>query len=72
MVRDQVDPILARREERRRRLLDISIDANVTFREAADAFIRAHEQEWRNRKHSRQWGNTLSAYAYTDTKQRLL
>ncbi|MDN7520672.1 Arm DNA-binding domain-containing protein [Burkholderia sp. AU45251] len=34
MVGNQVDPILARREEQRRRQLDISIDANVTFREA--------------------------------------
>ena len=64
MVRDQIDPILARREEQRRRMLDISIDANVTFREAAEAFIRAHEPEWRNRKHSQQWGNTLKTYAY--------
>lgn len=64
MVREQIDPILARREEQRRRLLDISIDANVTFREAAEAFIRAHEPEWRNRKHSQQWGNTLKTYAY--------
>ncbi|RQT49936.1 tyrosine-type recombinase/integrase [Burkholderia cepacia] len=64
MVRNQVDPILARREEERRRLLDISINANVTFREAAEAYIRAHEPEWRNRKHSQQWGNTLKTYAY--------
>ncbi|WP_322041221.1 tyrosine-type recombinase/integrase [Burkholderia diffusa] len=64
MVRDQVDPILARREEQRRRLLDISVDANVTFREAAEAFIRAHESEWRNRKHSQQWDTTLKTYAY--------
>ncbi|WP_244114816.1 integrase arm-type DNA-binding domain-containing protein [Burkholderia cepacia] len=64
MVGDQVDPILARREEQRRRLLDISVDANVTFREAAEAFIRAHESEWRNRKHSQQWDNTLKTYAY--------
>ncbi|KVW76196.1 tyrosine-type recombinase/integrase [Burkholderia ubonensis] len=64
MVRDQIDPILARREEQHRRLLDISIDSNVTFREAAEAFIRVHEPEWRNRKHSQQWGNTLRTYAY--------
>ena len=39
-------------------MLDISIDANVTFHEAAEAFIRAHEPEWRIR------GNTLRTYAY--------
>ncbi|MFM0557070.1 integrase arm-type DNA-binding domain-containing protein [Paraburkholderia sediminicola] len=64
MVRDQIDPILARREQQRRKLLDISADANVTFREAAEAYIRAREPEWRNRKHVQQWGNTLKTYAY--------
>nr|WP_230946216.1 Arm DNA-binding domain-containing protein [Burkholderia cepacia] len=66
MVRDQIDPILARREEQHRRLLDISIDTNVTFREAVEGFIRAHEPEWRNRTHSQQWGNTLKTYAYQE------
>ncbi|MGF6917840.1 tyrosine-type recombinase/integrase [Paraburkholderia sp. 40] len=64
MVSDQIDPILARREQQRRQLLDISADANVTFREAAEAFICAREPEWRNRKHVQQWGNTLKRYAY--------
>ncbi|KWN60594.1 tyrosine-type recombinase/integrase [Burkholderia ubonensis] len=64
MVREQTDPILARREQQRRQLLEISVDANVTFREAAEAFIRAREPEWRNRKHVQQWSNTLKMYAY--------
>lgn len=64
MVSDLIDPILARREQQRRKLLDISPDANVTFREATEAFIRAHEPQWRNRKHVQQWGNTLKIYAY--------
>ncbi|MFM0249881.1 tyrosine-type recombinase/integrase [Paraburkholderia sediminicola] len=64
MVRDLIDPILARREQQRRQLLDISSDANVTFREAAEAFIRVQEPQWRNRKHVQQWRNTLSTYAY--------
>ncbi|WP_321895846.1 phage integrase central domain-containing protein [Paraburkholderia heleia] len=64
MVRDPIDPILARREQQRRQLLDISADNNVTFREATEAFIRAHEPQWRNRKHVQQWGNTLKTYAY--------
>lgn len=33
------DPFLARREQQRRQLLDISPDANVTFREATESFI---------------------------------
>ena len=64
MVRDQIDPILARREEQRRQLLNISSDANVTFREAAEAYIRVQEPQWRNHKHVQQWGNTLKTYAY--------
>ncbi|WP_175760199.1 tyrosine-type recombinase/integrase [Burkholderia anthina] len=64
MVRDLIDPIFARREQQRRQLLDISPDANVTFREATEAFIRAHEPQWRNNKHVQQWVNTLKTYAY--------
>nr|WP_240655659.1 integrase arm-type DNA-binding domain-containing protein [Paraburkholderia phosphatilytica] len=64
MVRDLIDPILARSEQQRRQLLDISPDANVTFREATEAFIRVHETQWRNRKHVQQWGNTLKTCAY--------
>ena len=64
MIEDHVDPILARREKQRRQLLDISTDANVTFREAAEAFISARASEWRNRKHVQQWGNTLKRYAH--------
>ncbi len=36
----------------------------MTFREAAEAFIRVQEAQWRNRKHVQQWRNTLSTYAY--------
>ncbi|WP_321897417.1 integrase arm-type DNA-binding domain-containing protein [Burkholderia cepacia] len=61
---NQIDPIVTRREEQRRRQVNISIDPNVTFREAAEAFIRVGEPGWRNRKRVRQWGNTLETYAY--------
>jgi integrase len=39
----------------------------VTFREAAEAFIRVQEAQWRNREHVQQWRNTLSTYAYPVT-----
>jgi integrase len=35
-----------------------------TFRNAAAAYIEAHEAGWRNAKHHQQWGNTLATYAY--------
>lgn len=36
----------------------------VTFKEAALAYIHAHEAGWRSAKHAQQWRNTLEAYAY--------
>jgi integrase len=35
-----------------------------TFRNAATAYIAAHEAGWRNAKHHQQWGNTLATYAH--------
>jgi len=36
----------------------------ITFREAADRYIAAHQSSWRNAKHVAQWGSTLRAYAF--------
>ncbi len=47
------DPIVERRAQRRA----------PTFREAAAAYIDAHEAGWRNPKHRQQWRNTLNTYA---------
>jgi integrase len=35
----------------------------VTFDEATERYIAAHESSWRNAKHRQQWRNTLSTYA---------
>jgi integrase len=35
----------------------------ITFREAAERYIAAHQSSWRNAKHIAQWGSTLQAYA---------
>lgn len=37
--------------------------AAITFREAVDDFISAHQAAWRNAKHRQQWRNTLDTYA---------
>ena len=37
---------------------------DVTFKEAATAYIAAHEATWRNAKHANQWKSTLTTYAY--------
>ena len=59
---DGIDPIEARRAERLQRRLD---DARtVTFRECAEAYIKAHSAGWRNAKHGGQWAATLATYVY--------
>jgi integrase len=37
--------------------------AVVTFRQAVDDYISAHQATWRNPKHRQQWRNTLKTYA---------
>jgi integrase len=36
----------------------------VTFSEATSGYIDAHESEWRNPKHAKQWRATLETYAF--------
>jgi len=36
----------------------------MTFREAAEAYNRLHEQKWRNAKHRKQFLASLACYAY--------
>jgi len=50
------DPLQVRRAGRQQRA------GSVTFAEAADAYIAAHEPSWRNPKHRQQWTNTLATY----------
>jgi integrase len=48
-----------------RRAADRATEARqVTFEDAAAAYIRSHKAGWRNAKHGDQWTNTLKAYAY--------
>ena len=37
---------------------------DLTFKQAAVAYIAAHEAGWRNAKHAAQWKSTLETYAY--------
>jgi len=62
LIREGVDPIEAARAAAS--ALRASRAKNVTFEEAAKAYIAAHEAGWRNEKHGQQWANTLKAYAY--------
>jgi integrase len=65
-VKAGVDPL-----EERERLAAAAIAAaesaalnQVTFKAAAQAYIEANENSWRNEKHRQQWRNTLATYAY--------
>jgi hypothetical protein len=36
----------------------------ITFKDAAESYIKSHKAGWRNAKHGDQWRNTLANYAY--------
>lgn len=56
------DPIEARKA--RKSALRAEAAKVVTFQAAAEAYIAAHGDGWRNPKHRQQWENTLATYAY--------
>jgi integrase len=35
----------------------------ITFKQCAEAYIKAHRAGWRDAKHAQQWGNTIATYA---------
>ena len=59
--REGIDPIEHRKALRAAARLDAA--RAITFRECADAYIRAHRAGWRNAKHADQWESTLTTYA---------
>jgi integrase len=56
-----IDPIEARKAERAAKR--ISDSKAITFRQCADAYVKAHRAGWRNAKHAGQWEATLATYA---------
>ena len=61
-IREQVDPIEATRAAKS--ALRATEAKAVTFKDAAEAYMAAHEAGWRNPKHAQQWSATLATYAY--------
>jgi integrase len=59
---DKVDPLEARRTERATKLAAAA--TKMTFKEAAEAYFAAHQNEWRSAKHGAQWMTTLRDYAF--------
>jgi len=59
---DRIDPIEVRRARRTKERLAAA--TAMTFRQCAEAYIKAHKTGWKNAKHSKQWPSTLEAYVY--------
>ena len=59
---DGLDPIETKREGKVKARLEVA--RAMTFRAAAEAYIEANKESWRNPKHADQWSATLEAYAY--------
>lgn len=70
LVQAGTDPKRARDEERQAaRLRDAK---QMTFKQAAEAFITEHTPGWKNLKHIEQWKSTLATYAYPKLGKLLL
>jgi integrase len=62
VIRGGGDPIAARKAARLQE--QIAAAKAMTFRQCAEAYIKAHSAGWRNPKHAAQWPATLGTYAY--------
>lgn len=62
LVREGIDPIDKRKSERL--AARAAALPAMTFKQCAEAYIRAHEASWKNDKHTAQWTSTLTAYVY--------
>jgi integrase len=68
--RQGINPIQKRKADRSA-LLATQAKAK-TFKEVADAYIKAHTKAFSNEKHRQQWQTTLEAYAYPLIGNRLV
>lgn len=57
-----VDPI--KRKHELRSQLRVEQEVMKTFRDAAQAYLEAHADTWKNAKHRVQWSSTLETYVY--------
>jgi len=62
MVRDGIDPIESRKAAKLAKRAEVA--KAMTFKQCAEAYIKAHEAGWQNAKHAAQWTSTLATYAY--------
>jgi integrase len=62
LCKQGLDPIEARRNDRAARRVRHA--KAMTFQECATAYIAAHQAGWKNKKHVKQWSQTLQDYVY--------
>jgi integrase len=62
LLADGIDPLDQKREAKAAKA--IASIKQITFREAATAFIDQHQSGWKNRKHREQWSSSLETYVY--------
>lgn len=62
MVERGIDPIEDRRAKRAALIAERA--RSITFKEAAEQFLKDKSPEWKNAKHAAQWASTLEQYAY--------
>lgn len=56
------DPAIVRKQEKVRRRVETA--RSLTFKQCAESYIKARSAEWSNPKHTQQWTNTLTTYAF--------
>ncbi len=62
LAKDGADPIDARRAARAK--AKVAAAKAMTFRQCAEAYIKAQAAGWKNAKHAAQWPSTLTTYVY--------
>jgi len=62
LISQGIDPI--EQAKAARSALIASQAKAVTFAQATDGYLKAHEAEWRNPKHAKQWRSTIETYAF--------
>ena len=62
LLKAGIDPLMERQRLDSER--KAAIAKSMTFRQCAEAYIKAHQAGWKNKKHIQQWQNTLAQYAY--------
>jgi integrase len=62
LLLDGIDPLDAKAAKLRQAALEAA--KAVTFKQAAERYIKSHAAGWRNPKHKAQWSATLATYAY--------